>query len=444
MAESKVEGAGEDAEPILQQRQPGSQRITPFLKAKPKVEAPPSAGKFGGRAQPGTQQAVLNPHIEPPGAASSSATMEVDAGSSGRQLFEISVLGSPLPRDACYMLDRIENKVAYCERRILDMTEEVESSIAAAAAAGQVVSGGGTEEEDASAAVHPVGVAAQEPTVFAGRIVCDSEGRLNAQSLLLEGSQRDSEGVRVKLDVSKCPGCRLFPGQVVLIKGTNPSGHCVVASEVLPGIPLPMARTSLSDLAQHAAARGERGLSVVVAAGPYTVSEDLAYEPLAALLEYCGQHQPNVVLLAGPFVDVEHPQIKDGMLDELFGDVYRTRVRLGGGRWGPLPACLLQEVKGPFPAARWGSPGLGWPGCTGLSCSKKNGCSGTPPFPCCACRWWISWSSSPGARQASGREWCCCPRCAMCTTTPSSLNRPWMRWWAALPSWPWPTPAPCL
>ena len=184
-------------------------------------------------------------------------------------------------------------------------------------------------EAAASGEVHPTGAAAQQPALFVGRVVCDSEGgRLNPQSLLLEGSQRSSNGARVRLDVSKCPGYRLFPGQVVALRGTNPSGHCIVASQVLPGHALPLPTTDLAALAGYAAATGRRGTSLVVAAGPFTSAEDLEYAPLGALLDFCSQpeHRPDVLLLLGPFVDAEHPAVRGGLLEESFEDVYASRV----------------------------------------------------------------------------------------------------------------------
>ncbi len=193
-------------------------------------------------------------------------------------------------------------------------------------------------EEAAAAAlgcdVHPVAAAAQQPSLFVGRICCDAEGgRLNPQSLLLEGSQRSSGGARVRLDVSRLPSFRLFPGQVVALRGTNPSGHCVVAAQLLPGLAAPPARTPLAELAAFASATGRRGQSLVVAAGPFSSSEDLEYVPLAALLDYCAAQAPppDVLLLLGPFVDAEHPLVKGGLLDESFEELYASRVS-GGAR----------------------------------------------------------------------------------------------------------------
>lgn len=53
----------------------------------------------------------------------------------------------------------------------------------------------------------------QEAALFVGRVVCDAEGHLNANSLLLEGTLKHSQGASIKLDVSCLPSYRLFPGQ---------------------------------------------------------------------------------------------------------------------------------------------------------------------------------------------------------------------------------------
>jgi len=54
----------------------------------------------------------------------------------------------------------------------------------------------------------------QAPVTVVGRVCCDGSGRLNAKSLLLEGSLDSSSGRRVSLDVSNVPQFSLFPGQV--------------------------------------------------------------------------------------------------------------------------------------------------------------------------------------------------------------------------------------
>ena len=48
-----------------------------------------------------------------------------------------------------------------------------------------------------------------------GRICCDSNGKLNSQSVILEGSQELFSGQQIKLDLSELRQFALFPGQVV-------------------------------------------------------------------------------------------------------------------------------------------------------------------------------------------------------------------------------------
>lgn len=54
----------------------------------------------------------------------------------------------------------------------------------------------------------------QDEVPLVGRIVCDSAGQLNSQSIILEGSSRTSKCNRVRLDVSSLLNYSLFPGQV--------------------------------------------------------------------------------------------------------------------------------------------------------------------------------------------------------------------------------------
>lgn len=49
-----------------------------------------------------------------------------------------------------------------------------------------------------------------------GQIGCDSNGKLNAKSVVLEGDQEHSSGRQVPLDLSELKEYSLFPGQVQL------------------------------------------------------------------------------------------------------------------------------------------------------------------------------------------------------------------------------------
>lgn len=57
-----------------------------------------------------------------------------------------------------------------------------------------------------------------EEVVVVGRVCCEGEGKLNLQSIFLEGSRASSNACRVRLDLSACPEFALFPGQAVAVR----------------------------------------------------------------------------------------------------------------------------------------------------------------------------------------------------------------------------------
>lgn len=80
----------------------------------------------------------------------------------------------------------------------------------------------------------------------------------------------------LNLGTASWPSVPLPPVQVIAAKGLNPSGQLFVAQQLCSHLPPP-----------PPAAPAPGPASVVVAAGPYTPSDDLGYEPLTDLLAYC-------------------------------------------------------------------------------------------------------------------------------------------------------------
>ncbi|KAH7369290.1 DNA polymerase subunit alpha B [Plectosphaerella cucumerina] len=164
------------------------------------------------------------------------------------------------------------------------------------------------------------------PVVAVGRIASDSpEGRLNAPSLVLETSRRAGGGNRVALDVSRV-GASLFPGQVVALRGINTSGDSFAVDHVYEIPLLPNAASAPSAIAAHRQRmRGDPDamdsdadpapLDVLFAAGPYTADDNLEFEPLHALCARAAEVHADALVLAGPFIDAEHPLIASGDFD---------------------------------------------------------------------------------------------------------------------------------
>lgn len=139
--------------------------------------------------------------------------------------------------------------------------------------------------------VVPVGTIAQEPVVYVGRVVADTDtgdGKLNSTSLAIEGYAADAstqsvQHTRVALDLREVPGFSLFPGQIVAVKGINALGHRMLVQALYHGAPAPqLALPTRSATAMVLAASNKTGgaLSVWVAAGPFTVAANCAFDPL--------------------------------------------------------------------------------------------------------------------------------------------------------------------
>ncbi len=80
-----------------------------------------------------------------------------------------------------------------------------------------------------------------------GRICCDgvSGSRLNASSLLLEGNRDISSGTTVALDVSQVKEYSFFPGQILGIEGSNPTGKKIVVNTVTMPTPCTTPKTDI-------------------------------------------------------------------------------------------------------------------------------------------------------------------------------------------------------
>uniref|UniRef100_A0A672L7N3 DNA polymerase alpha subunit B n=1 Tax=Sinocyclocheilus grahami TaxID=75366 RepID=A0A672L7N3_SINGR len=162
--------------------------------------------------------------------------------------------------------------------------------------------------EEFSAVSLPV----QDSITVLGQVCCDSNGKLNAQSVLLETGQEQG-GRQVPVDLSELKEFSLFPGQVVVMEGMNPSGETFVATKLYEGIPLPF----------HCP---PEPVMVVMACGPYTPSESLTYDPLIDLITIINKDRPDVCILLGPFVDSKHEQIEKNQVTETFETIFKRCV----------------------------------------------------------------------------------------------------------------------
>eukprot|EP00877_Chromochloris_zofingiensis_P003455 jgi/Chrzof1/1310/Cz10g02170.t1 len=299
-------------QPPVTPLQPGGNRPAPLTPQS----VPRSV--FKARSGKGQVVSVLNEHIP---------------ASTRNQARHVTLepCGSQLPSKHYYMVERVEDKVAAMHARMIEFKKWLRAKLG-----------------EAYSEPVPVHLPVQDESLYVGRIVCDAEGQLNDQSVLIEGDLTTSEGNRCPLDLSQVPAFRLFAGQIVAVRGFNPAGDRIVAHHVWTH--LPPSKASPATAEDQSTSGSSDDLSMVVAAGPFTINDDLSYEPLTELLEACRTHPPDVLLLLGPFVDVEHPRISDGMLDITFERLFRDQVvgRLMSWQQGlqcPCQVVLIPSVR---------------------------------------------------------------------------------------------------
>nr|XP_004656717.1 DNA polymerase alpha subunit B isoform X1 [Jaculus jaculus] len=166
----------------------------------------------------------------------------------------------------------------------------------------------------------PLLVPAQEPVILLGQIGCDSNGKLNSKSVILEGDREHSSGAQIPVDLSELKEYSLFPGQVVIMEGLNTTGRKLIATKVYEGVPLPF----------HQSTEEEEDFEqtmILVACGPYTTSDSITYDPLLDLITIINHDRPDVCILFGPFLDAKHEQVENCRLTSPFEDVFKQCLR---------------------------------------------------------------------------------------------------------------------
>lgn len=158
--------------------------------------------------------------------------------------------------------------------------------------------------------------------VAVGRIASDSlEGKLNKASLVLETSRRMGAGRRVPLKIESLATYQFFPGQIVAVRGVNPSGDWFTVSEVLTVPLLPTAASTprvLEGINERLGVSSDsdgQPLKFLISSGPYTADDNLDFEPLRALCDKAAEEMIDALILTGPFLDIEHPLLSTGDFD---------------------------------------------------------------------------------------------------------------------------------
>lgn len=153
-----------------------------------------------------------------------------------------------------------------------------------------------------------------------GRICLDGaeSGRINAASVALELPAEAGRTTRLQLDLREVPSFGVFPGQVVGVQGAAPTNDKIIVSSVFADGSAPRAQVPYTTAAAlHSARSGGGPVRVWVASGPFTSNANLEFEHLQAVIDQAEEAKPapDVLILQGPFVDVDHPMAKTGGIE---------------------------------------------------------------------------------------------------------------------------------
>ncbi|EJD04429.1 DNA polymerase alpha, subunit B [Fomitiporia mediterranea MF3/22] len=166
----------------------------------------------------------------------------------------------------------------------------------------------------------------EDNIVTVGRICIDvdaaTSAKLTGENIFLETSRMMGSGSRISLRFSanlKLRGAPqgagsagLFSGAIVALRGRNGGGNFFAVDEIL----------ALPSLTPSPEPADHKAFTLVMACGPYTSDSDLGFKQLGSLMEKLLSSKPSVLVLLGPFLDIAHPIIKSGDIDEMPLDIF--------------------------------------------------------------------------------------------------------------------------
>ncbi|XP_068982645.1 DNA polymerase alpha subunit B isoform X3 [Bombus flavifrons] len=162
-------------------------------------------------------------------------------------------------------------------------------------------------------------IAPIKPVVFRtwGRLFITAEKPSGRKIVMLEGTKRlkiQKQAPILHLNLKGIKHYSVFTGQIVAVEGIITTEDTLTVNKLFVKGYAP-----LFDVPKIS-----KDIKIYVAAGPFTPSDNLNYQPLWDLMERVVEDEPNMLILVGPFVEYTHPEIKKCSLKETFQDFFDT------------------------------------------------------------------------------------------------------------------------
>eukprot|EP00048_Salpingoeca_helianthica_P020747 m.8276 g.8276 ORF g.8276 m.8276 type:complete len:627 (-) comp5197_c0_seq1:26-1906(-) len=301
-----------------QRRIAQSPAISPSVLASPLETPGGSMRDYTARSNAGHIEITFNPQ----------GREDLGGKRGPRHPVDLAVFDSCVAKEYRYMAEKIIDCSESLDLRIDEFAEKIVKRHGLLA--DEKDKAEGAEEASGPKALSHVGLPAQEEIVVAGRVCVDGVGldlKLNEASLLLEGSTTTSGGARVRLNLSETPLYSLFPGQIIAAVGTNRTGTLFVPTVVYQGSAAPVKKSTPQDLMTHYFrddGQDVKSLDMMIAAGPFTLNTAIDYKPLDDLLDVVQRTNPDILILCGPFVDMDHPLLQAGDLNMTYAQLFES------------------------------------------------------------------------------------------------------------------------
>lgn len=180
------------------------------------------------------------------------------------------------------------------------------------------------------------------PITVVGRIVCEVEGtKLTENGILLETSRQIGSGCRIPLHL-ECP-CSFFPGQLVVLEGSNPTGDSFKVTRQI----------STNLFTDQISVENPSSLSIILASGPFLMDKTgdslvrSDFMPFEKLLNLVAEQKPHLLILQGPFINDENPIINavPALPEEIFQNEFISRLKFVTSRLPSLRIALIPSQR---------------------------------------------------------------------------------------------------
>ncbi|RNA22668.1 DNA polymerase alpha subunit B [Brachionus plicatilis] len=191
--------------------------------------------------------------------------------------------------------------------------------------------------------LYNVSVPTQDDIWISGRIFSENAGsgggKLTEHNVAIQGSYVCSNSHSIPLNLSHCNEYSLFPGQIVMINGRNPDGKRFFCKEIVEPNYVQEnkqikkeIKTESTNIDMFVSEDGSietrlepnENMDCLVASGPYMITASADLNSLNQLLDVAKSNNPHILILLGPFLDLNHDLIGSGNIQTTFEELLQS------------------------------------------------------------------------------------------------------------------------